>query len=260
MEQTSRRQRRSANPQTANPSESGRPLGGCRFTGLDEFADLGSCSSMQIDHLVWYNANLAWGRQFFAERMDCAPAYGGEHPDEGTANAVLSLGASTYLEILGRDPGQGEASLDKEVRGLSGSGLYHWAVSGLDLNVLVERAAKAGLTGGELVPGGRVKPDGKWLGWACFGLRNHGFGSLVPFFIDWAESEHPALSAPAGGSLADFEVHTPDADRLKDVFAALGLDIKVVRAAQAGVVATLSSKHGRSVLRSFEPVPLGYVI
>jgi hypothetical protein len=58
---------------------------------------------MRIDHLVWYTAELAAGRRYFAERMDCQPAYGGEHPGEGTANCVMALGASTYLEILGRD-------------------------------------------------------------------------------------------------------------------------------------------------------------
>ena len=44
---------------------------------------------MRIDHLVWYNADLAEGQRFFSERMDCASAYGGEHPGEGTANAVM---------------------------------------------------------------------------------------------------------------------------------------------------------------------------
>jgi hypothetical protein len=215
---------------------------------------------MRIDHLVWYNADLALGQQYFAQHMDCAPAYGGEHPGEGTANAVMALGESTYLEILGRDPAQGDDGLDPEVKGLQGSGLYHWAVGGLDLGVLAERARKAGLEGGALVPGGRKKPDGKWLGWTCFGIRNHGFGSLVPFFIDWMDSEHPAVAAPLGGKLADFEVRTPEATRLQRVFGALGLDIRVTEAPHAAVIATLESGKGRVELSSFSPVPRGYVI
>jgi hypothetical protein len=82
---------------------------------------------MRIDHLVWYSSDLAQGRRHFASRMDCEPLYGGEHPGEGTANAVLGLGAETYLEILGRDVNQAETSLDPEVRALQGAGLYHWA-------------------------------------------------------------------------------------------------------------------------------------
>ncbi len=215
---------------------------------------------MRIDHLVWYTADLAAGRRFFAERMDCAPAYGGEHPGEGTANAVMALGASTYLEILGRDPGQGDGGLDPEVKGLHGAGLYHWAVGGLDLGAVAARAQKAGLQGSALVPGGRVKPDGTWLGWTCFGIRNHGFGSLVPFFIDWMESEHPAVTAPSGGRLASFEVRTPEAEALRRIFDVLGLDITVAEAPQASVIAALESEKGRVELSSFAPVPRGYVI
>ena len=81
---------------------------------------------MRIDHLVWYTSDLAAGRTYFATRMDCEPLYGGEHPGEGTANAVMALGAETYLEILGRDVNQPAASLDPEVRGLEGARLYHW--------------------------------------------------------------------------------------------------------------------------------------
>lgn len=215
---------------------------------------------MRIDHLVWYGADLAAGQRHFAARMDAAPLYGGEHPGEGTANAVMALGASTYLEILGRDPGQPEHCLDPEVKSLAGSGLYHWAVGGVDLAEVADRAARAGLEGGGLVPGGRVKPDGKRLDWLCWGLRNHAFGSLVPFFIDWRDSEHPARSAPLGGSLASFEVRTPEAEQLRGIFWILGLDIDVAESAEPCVVATLESSKGRTELRSFAPVPRGYVI
>ena len=93
---------------------------------------------MRIDHLVWYTADLAQGRRHFAGCMDCEPLYGGEHPGEGTANAVLGLGSETYLEILGRDVNQAEGSLDPEVRALQGAGVYHWAVGGVDLEALAD--------------------------------------------------------------------------------------------------------------------------
>jgi hypothetical protein len=215
---------------------------------------------MHIDHLVWYNADLAAGQRHFAAAMDAEPLYGGEHPGEGTANAVLSLGPSTYLEILGRDVKQSADVLDAEVASLTGQGLYHWAVGGFDLERLSRRAARAGLTGGALVPGGRVKPDGKRLDWLCWGLRDHGFGSLVPFFIDWRGSEHPALSAPRGGRIASFQVHTPERDRLAALFDVLELDVPVIAGETPRVVATLESGRGRTVLDSFAPVPRGYVI
>jgi hypothetical protein len=216
--------------------------------------------AMRIDHLVWYNADLAEGQRHFAGRMNAAPSYGGEHPGEGTANAVMALGPGTYLEILGRDPGQSEEGLDPEVKGLAGSGLYHWAVGGVDVSALAARAAAAGLESGGLVPGGRIKPDGTRLEWLCWGLRNHSFGSLIPFFIDWRGSEHPAASAPLGGHIASFQILTPEAGKLRGIFDVLGLDFAVIEDRESCVAATLESARGRTELRSFAPLPRGYVI
>jgi hypothetical protein len=215
---------------------------------------------MRIDHLVWYNSNLMDGRRFFAECLDDAPLYGGEHPGEGTANAVIALGPSTYLEILGRDVNQTTEGLDPEIASLQGQGLYHWAVGGVDLEDMAARAARAGLEGGALVPGGRVKPDGRRLDWVCWGLRNHGFGSLIPFFIDWRGSEHPARSAPLGGSLETLALHTPEAGRLRGIFRHLGVEMPITDSATPQLVATLKSGKGRTELTSFSPLPRGYVI
>jgi Glyoxalase-like domain len=215
---------------------------------------------MWIDHLVWYNHDLAEGCRYFDARMDCPPRYGGEHPGEGTANAVLALGPSTYLEILGRDRGQSASTLDAEVKTLSGSGLYHWAIGGVDLPRMAGKARLAGLGAGPLVPGGRVKPDGSRLGWMCWGVRDHGFGSLVPFFIDWMGSEHPAMQAPPGGRLVSLEVLCPQADELRRLFDVLELAIVVKTSETPGVVAVVESAKGPVELRSFQPVPRGYVI
>ena len=227
---------------------------------LDGACNLAFDDVMWIDHLVWYNSDLAEGRRFFSERMDCQPLYGGEHPGGGTANAVMALGPETYLEILGRDPRQSANTLDAEVKNLSGSGLYHWAVGGVNLQRLAKRARLAGLEAGPLVPGGRVKPDGSWLGWTCWGLRDHGFGSLVPFCIDWRGNEHPAVSAPHGGKLASLEVHCPQPDELRRLFDVLDLAIVVKASETPSVVAVLESGKGLVELRSFRPLPRGYVI
>ncbi|HUR42678.1 MAG TPA: VOC family protein [Aestuariivirga sp.] len=215
---------------------------------------------MRADHLVWYCANLAEGGRYFTERMDHPPAYGGVHPGEGTGNRLLSLSDKAYLEILGRDPAQPESALAPEIRGLKGHGLYHWAVGDVDLGALRHRVQAAGLTGGDLVEGGRTLPNGKWLGWKCFGLHNHPFGALVPFFIDWMESEHPAKTAPRGGRLKSIEVFSPEAKKLRKLYDILRLEIAVKEGASPGLAATIASGSGEHVLRMFDPVPQGYVI
>src|SRR3569833_1384606 len=147
---------------------------------------------MRVDHLVWYCTDLDLGCCYFSDCLDAAPTYGGIHPGEGTRNALVALGDQTYIEILARDPEQPEASLESEVRALRGEGIYHWAAGGADVEALRARSAEAGLNASDLITGGRTLPSGGWLGWRWFCLRNHGFGSLVPFFIDWRESAHPA--------------------------------------------------------------------
>ena len=108
--------------------------------------------------------------------------------------------------------------------------------------------------------GGRKLPNGNWLGWKLFGVRNHGFGALVPFFIDWMDSEHPARTAPRGGSFVKMDVFSPEPQKLGDIYRILGLDIAVIRAAVPALSVTVESRSGRNVLRMFEPVPRGYVI
>lgn len=215
---------------------------------------------MQVDHLVWYEADAQAGQRRFAERMDARPAYGGVHPGEGTCNHLLSLGDRTYVEILGRDPDQDRNRLDPEVASLVGHGLYHWAMSGVDLSALRQRALTAGLHGSALVTGGRRLPDGDWLGWQCFGLHGHTFGALVPFFIDWMNSKHPAMTVPRGGALSHVDVFSPDADQLGAIYATLGIGITVRQAETPGLTMTLQGQRGAHVLQMFDPIPRGYVI
>ena len=214
-----------------------------------------------VDHLVWYSPDLEAGNRYFAQRMDRAPVYGGVHPGQGTANSLLGLGDATYLEILTRDPAQDAAGwLDPEFAMFAGQGLYHWAVAGVDLDDIIARARRAGIEASHVVMGGRRKPDGGSLAWRLVGLRNHAFGALLPFFIDWGASEHPAASAPRGGSLLAVELHSPAARGLSELFATLGLTFTVQESGVPALVATIQGGGNRHALRSLEPLPRGFRI
>jgi hypothetical protein len=215
---------------------------------------------MRVDHLVWYCADLAEGEHYFADRMDCRPSYGGVHPGEGTRNSLLSIGDSTYVEILGRDPAQATTCLAPELQHLRGAGIYHWAAGGADLPELRRKAMAAGLDGSDLVTGGRALPNGSWLGWKLFGLRNHRFGALIPFFIDWMDSEHPAKMAPRGGSLVGLEVSSPEPEKLQEIYRVLDLEVTVAAGEVPGLSITVESGRGLHAFRMFDPVPQGFVI
>lgn len=215
---------------------------------------------MRIDHLVWYCADLQEGVRRIAERLGCEPAYGGVHPGEGTRNSLISLGDSTYIEILAPDPDQAPGSMDPELRALVGAGLYHWAIGVTDLERVRDRAIASDLQTSDLVRGGRTLPDGSWLGWRLLGIGNHAFGSLVPFFIDWMESEHPASRAPRGGRLDAIQATSPAPERLRAVYEAIDLDVPVTPGPVAGLRATVSGGAGTLELRTFAPLPRGFVI
>ena len=213
---------------------------------------------MRIDHLVWYAADLAAGEKHFTG-WDAAPAFGGAHPGQGTRNSVLSLGDSTYVEILARDPAQTGGTLDREIAALKGQGLYHWAVGGIDLGELAARARQAGVDASAVVSGGRHLPDGNWLSWSLVGIRRHGFGALVPFFIDF-RGNHPAATAPRGGSFKGIELFSPRAQQLGDLFGKLGLEIPISQRDKPGITATVETAGGTQKLESFDPMPRGFVI
>ena len=150
--------------------------------------------------------------------------------------------------------------LDPEVKALRGSGLYHWAVGGIDLKELAERASAAGLTGSDLVTGGRSLPDGKWLGWKCFGIHNHRLALAESSLTGWTANTRqrppPARRLPCGG----LRCSRPRRKYCATSTESLGLKVTVTEAAAAGVSVTLESSKGRHVLRMFDPVPQGYVI
>jgi hypothetical protein len=215
---------------------------------------------MNIDHLVWFAPDLAAAETQLAELMGAAPSFGGVHSGEGTRNSLLSLGDATYLEILARDPAQPASNRSGELRDMASQGLYHWAVAGIDLEDVIGRGRRAGAAPGAIDEGGRRLPDGSWLGWRVLGIADHPFGGLVPFFIDWGESRHPARTAPRGGTLSGIEIVHPEPDELEGFLAALGLAFPVARGARPALRARIDSPAGAVVLHSIEPMPGGFRI
>src|SRR5258708_14883513 len=57
-----------------------------------------------LDHIVIVAPTLAAGAQYVRNELGVEPQQGGSHPRMGTHNLLLSLGESTYLEIIAADP------------------------------------------------------------------------------------------------------------------------------------------------------------
>ena len=97
-----------------------------------------------IDHLVLAVPSLDAGIAHVEGLTGVAPVPGGAHPGVGTHNALLSLGAPTYLEVIAPDPDQ--PGVARRGFGLdeppSEPRLVAFAVGCADIDATVDRPAR----------------------------------------------------------------------------------------------------------------------
>jgi hypothetical protein len=207
--------------------------------------------AVQLDHLMWGAPSLAAGVREVERRFGVAPAPGGVHPGLGTANALLGLGDDVYLEVIAPDPAQqSDGNMGGRLAALKRQGLITWAVRTVDLEAVAARARGAGFATRGPVATERRAPDGSLLAWELLFVGDHPFGALLPFFIDWHDTPHPALTNPAGGRLERLEIRARDAGSLNRAFAALGMPFEADPATGEGLLATIGSPAGEVLLES----------
>jgi hypothetical protein len=120
----------------------------------------------------------------------------------------------------------------------------------------------------------RARPDGLVLEWRFTaggggGLGTDGGVTLLPFLIGWGQTEHPALTAPAGCILLSLRAEDQDSGtaraedqdsgtaRAEDQdsgtarakLEALGVDLEVALGLQPALVATIDTPNGHIELR-----------
>lgn len=199
-----------------------------------------------VDHLVWAVPVLEDGVALMERLTGVGAGPGGRHPRFGTHNALLSLGEDTYLEIIAPDPDAPPRSggLVFGMDGIREPRLATWALRREDLEVSAEAAARAGCPLGELQSGFRDRTDGVRLTWRLTDPFAMPMGGVVPFLIAWGDTPHPASSAPVAGALMEVSVEHPDADGVRRVLEALGVEARVDRAPAPRLRARLSTARG----------------
>lgn len=200
----------------------------------------------EIDHLIVGAPELEAGVRHVEQSLGARPAPGGRHPDLGTRNALLSLGGKTYLEVLAPDPvgPVPEGPLPFGIDELEVPRLVTWCARAPDLSALVEGARARGLDLGEVKAGSRTRPDGSTLTWRVTDVSRHLAGGVIPFFIDWGDSEHPGGTAPPGGTLEELRIVHPEPELVGEVLAGLGLDLPVEAGEGPGLVAEIRTDEG----------------
>ena len=186
-----------------------------------------------IDHLIYFCGRLETGMDRMEDLLGVRPAPGGRHADYGTHNALLSLGADSYLEIMAPDPAaprDGPVPPFELPEGCSGR-LATWVLRAETIEETAATARAAGVALGELQSGSRERPDGKRLFWRLTDPYAKPMGGAIPFLIAWGDTPHPASVAPAAGELASLRVEHPEPARVTAALALLGVDLPVSKAA-----------------------------
>src|SRR5215472_3629188 len=196
-----------------------------------------------VDHLVYACPDLQAGLDRIESLLGVRPTPGGRHPGAGTRNALLSLGPSSYLEIIGPDPEQPEPAEPRlfGIDALTSPRLAAWAATEEDLEKRAADARKQGIRLGQVKAGSRRSPEGALLSWRYTSPAAVIGDGLVPFFIDWGTTPHPAAHAARGAQLVAFRAEHPDAASVRDVLRKLGLDLPVAAGPRATLIAEVAS-------------------
>ena len=204
-----------------------------------------------IDHLVYATPDLDRGITEIERLLGVSPAHGGRHSAWGTQNALAALGPDSYVEILAPDPKHapdcGERPFGLDV--LRQSRLATWAAKTRELTTVRTQAARYGIELGKILAGSRRQPDGTLLTWQLTDPYCVLAEGVLPFFIDWGRSAHPASSAPQGAKLVGLRAEHPDADRVEQMLRATGLDLPVGVGPAPTLIAVVDCPSGRVELR-----------
>lgn len=205
---------------------------------------------LELDHLVYAVPDLDRAVADLAKRLSVKPSPGGSHRGRGSRNALLSLGARSYIEVIGPDPDQPDPPQPRPfgIDALAAPRLVTWAIAEPQLERRIEAAAKRGYAAGSVFPLSRDLPDGTHLEWRVARPEPRGGDGLVPFLIDWGDCPHPAQSSAPGCSLANLHGEHPDPDAVRALLDALGVDLEL-RRGEAALVALLDTPSGRVELR-----------
>lgn len=182
-----------------------------------------SSASIDIDHVILAINDLDAGIEAFARVTGVKAVRGGEHPGRGTQNALVSLGAGRYVEIMAPMPSAPKPAAIPFTR-LTPAG---WALHARDLPAIVSRLKDAGFETVGPTPGSRRRPDGSLLEWQTAGARGAGL-DLAPFLIEWAAgARHPSTDSPSGCQLGSLELADPEPAALQRFFEAVGYKARV---------------------------------
>lgn len=205
----------------------------------------------KVDHIVYATPDLNRGVDEIEKLLGIRATAGGQHPGRGTRNALIALGPNAYLEIIAPDPEQPTPDEPRPfgIDGLKESRLVAWFVKSRDLERLRDDAVSKGVTLGKVRSGSRRRPDGSELTWQFTDPSTILADGIVPLFIDWGESSHPAATAAKGATLISLRAEHSDTRGVLELLRHLGVDLPVTQGRSPALIAVIEGTRGRVELR-----------
>ena len=205
-----------------------------------------------LDHLVFAVPNLAAAIEAFHDRLGVRAILGGQHPNRGTHNALISLTEGAYFELIAPDPTNKSVPPPRwmGVDVLTKPQLTRWAVKSNALEHDVETLRPLRPELAEVQGGERQTPEGKQLAWQLTVPQAAPEVELIPFFIDWSKSEqHPADALPDMGCevLRIFGQH-PAPQTIRPLLESLNVALELEKAPSVSLHATLRCPNGEVTL------------
>jgi hypothetical protein len=204
-----------------------------------------------VDHLVYATPDLGLGINRIERLLGIRATPGGQHPGAGTRNALIALGPTAYLEIVGPDLEQPEPGQPRWFRidELDEPRLVTWAAKSDAIDRIRNEAQRLGIGLGDTVAGSRRRDDGVLLAWRYTNPRAIVADGIIPFFIDWGTTPHPSGSAAPGASLLNLRAEHPRPESARSIARHLGLDLRIDQGSEPALIATIASPRGQVELR-----------
>jgi hypothetical protein len=165
-----------------------------------------------IDHIVLAAPDLDEAMVAFEKMTGISPVIAGSINGLGIKSARISFNDSSYIEIIAPDPKQaGPIGQLLKSKGITELTPFHFAIRSSKTEQLKDEVKKFGYVPDHISMFGGQK-DGVPRKWEMLYLYGHKIGGICPFFINWANSEHPCVSLPVVGKLKKFTIRAPEDD------------------------------------------------
>ncbi len=204
----------------------------------------------KIDHIVYAVPNLQQGMDDFEKLSGVRPTYGGKHLHQGTHNALVNLGENIYFELLAIDPDNNNvpAPLWMGMNLITEPTITRFAIKSNDMERDCSILEKINPLLAETKTGMREKKDGTILNWRLSIPLASPKIEMIPFLLDWQDSQHPTESLKQNCSIIDFRLHHPAASTLKKQLIPFELGLEIMESDTIAFELKVKSPNGTLVL------------